>query len=115
MPDENENPFPVTYYRFRHNFASGFGKNNWEYRDIRLGSMSWDEWRDEEARELMSEYSFTDRYRGVDIEVVDAPPKAWVAEQLDQARRSIIYFTERAAWLEAMLKEMPDPLKEATT
>lgn len=69
-------------FKYRQNFAHGPG--DWEYTD------KWLE-ESELRHHLDSEYDWSDKYRGCDIERVDSPPEEIVDKWIDEAIRKREY------------------------
>jgi len=93
------------FYRYRHKWAHGLG--SWGY-DCTHASNEKDFWvwvKEEQAEELQSEYSYSDKYRGINIEVVNEPPIDWLRKRASLFRDNAKYYAEMAEKFETVVAE----------
>lgn len=79
----------IKFLKYRHKFAHGYG--SWEYEVIHKKNIPYvEELIEEKARE----YDYSDKYRGIDYEVVDYPTDEYILSQINNAENNIRYYTE---------------------
>ena len=91
------------WMRYRHKFAYGTGKE-WSWRD--LGDVTPDKakvYAEDECAEICEEYNHSDKYRGVDYEIVDLPPPEVIQRLANEAKDKSRRWAERAAHLRGLL------------
>lgn len=98
--------------KWRHKFSSGAEAWTWLY----LGAGSKEAWektiRNEHCPEWEREYDWSEHYRGIDFEIVDAAPREVITRKLEECERRIKNDTQRAQEFRAQLKEMSDDTGE---
>jgi len=105
------------WVRYRHKWAYGVDKT-WEWNYLgeehpQLGESpmpplkeAWEEFiRSEQVPVWEQEYEWSDKYRGVEFEVVEKAPREVIEEKWASCERQIQALTERLAAYDAMLKE----------
>lgn len=88
-------------FKYRYKFANGPSK--WEYEEIDYYS------EEQFAEKLHNEYDWSDKYRGCDVEIVDAP-KEFLENLLETSKNKVQYYQERIIKLE---KEIESYEKES--
>ena len=90
----------MKFYRIRKNWA--WGSSQWEYHfENDLDS-------DEIAEDVHAENSYSDKYRGCDIERDVVPPKDWLEKELDRSKSNAIFYEKRAQELETFISNLPE-------
>jgi len=78
----------LVFFRYRHKFASHDG--DWEYlRYFVTPETDLQASMDELGEELCEEYDYSDKYRGVDVEVMETPPWDLVLAEMEKCRAAI--------------------------
>ncbi len=81
------------WVRYREGFSSGL--SSWKYEYFPDGYMSFEDYVSEKKHEVDSEYSWSEHYRGVTVELVDVPPKEVVDEKIKEAKNYIAFYGKR--------------------
>jgi hypothetical protein len=109
--------------KWKHKFANGGGELEWMYlgEDHQyLGESpmeplkeAWEKFIKEEQVPIWKEvYEWSDKYRGVEFEIVDTAPRDVIEKKLKHCEDLIRSNTARANEFRAMLKETPDDTGE---
>jgi len=109
--------------KYRHKFASGAEEWEWHYLGDdhpQLGEslmdpvkLAWIEFiKEEQVPVWQQEYEWSDKYRGVEFEIVDTAPRDIIEKKLKNCEDIIRSNTARSNEFQAMLKEMPDDTGE---
>ena len=85
----------MIWLKYRHKFA--YGGDNYNWMDVSWlveDGQSKDDLEKKHLEyrvidELKDEYSYSDKYRGIDYELFDAPPLEIIKEELDYIQSSI--------------------------
>ena len=83
----------MKFLRYRHNWAWGHSEWNCKllaFRDDDIKSIT-----EEAVENLNDENSWSDKYRGLDYEVVDYPGNDWMKNELDRCKTSIKFMEEK--------------------
>lgn len=87
----------MKFHKYRQNFASGKGK--WEFAT----TAGWSE--ELIAESLNDEYSWSDKYRGCDVEMDAAPPQEWLEKTLEELKRNLQYINRDIKELESLIAQ----------
>lgn len=77
----------MKFLQYRENWASGNGK--WEYKLIGYEDEIDKEWIEEMIEEIHSHHNWSDKYRGIDYEIVDYPGHEWMKRHIRMAKQRI--------------------------
>jgi len=91
------------WLKYKHKHASGIDKE-WSWRDLCCSAKDAKAEAEEALEELAKEYDWSDKYRGMDYEIVEYPPTAIIKEEILSTRRQVRYLQHRVIELKAMLK-----------
>ena len=90
-------------FKYRQNFA--YGPGEWEYRDM----FSINE--ELLVEELHREYDWSDKYRGCDVEVIDAPAE-YLEQRISDMDSSIKWANERKTKFSEALQNLRNSVTE---
>jgi len=76
----------MKFLKYYHKWASGYDKPG--YKIIHDSDPLMVE---EMVHELNDENAWSDKYRGLNYEVIDNPPKTWLIEKINSIESSIVY------------------------
>lgn len=92
----------IVFLRFRHKWASRIYEwdhlSRWVTPECDLDALM-----DEVGEELCDEFSYSDKYRGVDVERVENPPGEWIQERIGQCHGVIKSNQEMLAELRKLM------------
>lgn len=74
------------WIKYKHGFASGQDRE-WSYQEFNGYNLKDD--LEEAVEYIESEYDWSDKYRGIEYEVVDLPPKSVIADEIKSIESSI--------------------------
>ena len=95
----------LVYYRYRHKWA--WGQNDWRYDEAWVNEDNPQKDLDEYAEMKMEANNFSDKYRGLDLEIVDRPPDEWIRKHLMRCVNLIWNTKQRAIRLYKLLGGPP--------
>ena len=88
----------IIYVQWRHCWASG--SEDWEYKDFTFSSRETPESLDEGLKEHFDEVSrqneWSDKYRGIEWDIIENPPLKWVVRQIQHSKAMAVYHQGRA-------------------
>lgn len=84
-------------------FAHGYG--SYEYLVLNDTTEITDSYVKEIVYTLAEEYNYSDKYRGVDYEIVDNPPEKWLEREIERLTRIIKYSSTQIEEYSKLLKE----------
>lgn len=79
----------MKFLKYRHNWCHSEGK--WESKLLSMGDEISVEDGEELAESLASEHNWSDKYRGVEWEIVNYPGNEWMKDQLRRVKQSLKY------------------------
>jgi hypothetical protein len=91
------------WLKYKHKHAWGIDKE-WSWRE--LGGSAKDAEADakEVLHELSEEHNWSDKYRGIDYEIVEYPPVIIIEEEILCAERTVEHWRKQIMRLKKMLK-----------
>ena len=92
------------WMKWHHNFSHGPGEVKW----LELGGADNKavlEDAEERVLELAEEYHWSDKYRGIDYELVEMPPPAVIESHLQRAEYQVRHYQTRVLELQELLKK----------
>ena len=94
----------MTYLKYRHTFSSG--ESTWDYKML-------EDYMDPDSDEfeeiiggLEEAYSWSDKYRGVEHEIIDRPPQEWLDREIKKTENSILRLNKYKRELTSDLAEI---------
>jgi hypothetical protein len=95
----------MKFVKYRHCWAHGY--DDWEYSE-NIG-YNLDNPNDcEYVQGLMREWEWSDKYRGVDIEGVEMPPKEWLEARYKSVQNKVEYYTEMVKIYSKLIEKYPE-------
>jgi hypothetical protein len=92
------------WLKFRHKWA--YGLNHWEWRFLDVNPVNInDSWVKETVAELNDQYAYSDKYRGLDYEVVEFPSVEVVEEHIKQTQKAILWRKQQLNYCRRILPE----------
>ena len=100
------------FYRYRHKTSASRGK--WEYGEFLFKprkTFTKEHMLRELSRDLSEEagWSYSDHYRGCEVEEIDKPPDRWLVDEIIEAQERIVRDKARIKRYQAVLDKMSPP------
>jgi len=92
----------MKFLKYRHKWASGYSR--WEYVSIDDCCVSNESVLEEFIEDIVAKNGWSDKYRGLEHEVLDLPPKEWLEKEINRISRRIVSYN-------AMLLELAEVKK----
>jgi hypothetical protein len=88
----------MLFLKYRHKFAHGYG--NWEYTEEYGHDIDY------LNETLQREHDWSDKYRGMDVEVIECPPKEWLEKRIERMYSILLYYSKTSEELTKLLKTL---------
>lgn len=93
----------MKFLKYRYKFAYGYDK--FQYMvvadDITIDS----DYLKEIISELHGEYDYSDRYRGIDYDIIDNPPIEWLEREIETYSKKIIHYNNLITIYKKLIQE----------
>lgn len=93
------------WLRYKHKWASGM-KSSWKYVewDDGYNKTKKDEHNFIEDMDLCKDHNWSDKYRGIDYDLIECPPKEYLEKLIANHERSIEYKKKAIKRLKKLIK-----------
>ena len=83
----------MKFLKYRHTWA--WGDNEWNYILLHERYITSDDEFEDLIQNISKENNWSDKYRGVEHEVVDYPGNDWMKNELERCKTSIKFMEEK--------------------
>jgi len=89
----------MKWMKWQHTYA--YGPGDWQWLEV-------EDEKDADSRlgDLMEEYSWADKYRGIEYTLHDAPDREWLEKYVKTTEDTAKYYVRHAEKMKALLAEM---------